>query len=1149
MSLPIPPTPDASEASEASLRLLIEYTPAAIAAFDCQMRYLAVSRRWLTDYGLGDRNLIGRSHYEVFPEIPDRWKAIHQRCLAGAVEQCEGEAFPRPNGTIDWLRWEVRPWYAQTGEIGGIMMLTEVISDRKQAEQELQATKAQLERQVQERTAELEQTIAQLRQEIEERHAAERELARWQARFDSFFARANAGLVIFDDQLRYVNINPALAEMNGLTVADHVGRTIKEAIPDLAQTLEPMFQGILETGQPVLDYELVGETPRQPGVTRYWLASYYPLYERRGDRPFGIGGVVIEISDRKAVEVTLEKERQFLNALLENLADGIVACDERGVLTLFNRTTREFHGLPEVSLPPDRWAEHFDLYQADGTTPLTVEEIPLFRAFRGEPIRNVEMVIAPKQGKTRSLLASGQAFFDRDGNKLGAVVAMHDITERKQAEIALEVSRNELLALFAAMEDIILVLDREGRYLQVAPTATELLTRSADFLLGKTVYEVFPQAKAEEIVKPMRAAIERQQASRLEYALEMQGETKWFSANISPLSAETALIVARDVSDRKAAEAQLQQQEQFLRSIYDGVEHLIFVVDVCEDGQFRYVGWNASTARATGVSGSDIAGQTPQEWIGPEQGKEIEQSYQQCVEAGMPISYEECRTFEGAQSWWLTTLNPLKNSQGEIYRVIGTTFDISDRKQAEAQLQERVAREKLLNQLTCQIRNSLDFNTILTAALNRIRQVLCVDRCFFAWYYLDAPEPDWEVYEDSHCYGLPDLKGRYDNEVFGVLAARAISLTLTRVSDIEIEPNPAVQKVLRRLDMTAMLAIPMPMESGRIAVLGCSDRKIRPWTDNEVKLLQAVMEQLAIALNQADLYTQSQTKAQALETALRELQRTQTQIVQSEKMSSLGQLVAGVAHEINNPVGFIYGNLTHATEYAQDLLHLVKCYQQHYPDPHPQLVQELEAADLDFILEDLPKVLSSMKLGADRIRQIVLSLRNFSRLDEADLKAVDLHEGLENTLTILQSRLKATPKQCAVQVRKHYGNLPPVECYAGQLNQVFMNLLSNAIDALESQRCLQDLDREPAIAIRTEYVEAQQAIAITISDNGAGIEQEIIDRIFDPFFTTKPIGKGTGLGLSISYQIVTEKHGGTLAVRSTPGQGTEFAIALPFSPG
>jgi signal transduction histidine kinase len=325
-----------------------------------------------------------------------------------------------------------------------------------------------------------------------------------------------------------------------------------------------------------------------------------------------------------------------------------------------------------------------------------------------------------------------------------------------------------------------------------------------------------------------------------------------------------------------------------------------------------------------------------------------------------------------------------------------------------------------------------------------------------------------------------------------------------------------------------------------------------------------------ISRSQTSLYEQAQAaaataeeKAREAEQALKQLHHTQTQLVQTEKMSSLGQLVAGVAHEINNPVNFIYGNLNHVNEYSHDLLHLIRLYQQHYPTPVPAIQQESEAVDLDFLMTDMPKMLDSMKLGADRIRQIVLSLRNFSRIDESEMKAVDIHEGIDNTLLILQNRTKAHGDFPGVEVVREYGQLPLVECFAGQLNQVFMNILSNAIDALEETTKTAS-EWQPKITIETSTIAPAHPTAptsltsdtqvlptwvrIRIRDNGLGVPAEVRDRLFEPFFTTKPLGKGTGLGLSISYQIVTERHQGTLSCFSTPGLGTEFRIEIPIHP-
>jgi signal transduction histidine kinase len=315
---------------------------------------------------------------------------------------------------------------------------------------------------------------------------------------------------------------------------------------------------------------------------------------------------------------------------------------------------------------------------------------------------------------------------------------------------------------------------------------------------------------------------------------------------------------------------------------------------------------------------------------------------------------------------------------------------------------------------------------------------------------------------------------------------------------------------------------------------------------DELGLLAYTFNQMALQLRQA--FSELEGAKKTAETTLKNLQSTQAQLVQSEKLSSLGQMVAGIAHEINNPVNFIHGNTTFITQYTCDLFALLELYQQHCA-PNPDITAKLKAIDFEYLKVDLFKILSSMKIGTERIRDIVTSLRSFSRLDEAEVKNVDIHDGIDSTLMILNSRLKSAGNEPPIQVIKKYGDVIHLECYAGQLNQVFMNILSNAIDALrECPKFRQSHSDEilPSIIIQTE-MEAQSHVVIRIEDNGTGIPIEIQNRIFDPFFTTKPVGKGTGLGMSISYQIVTEKHGGTLTCCSHPNQGTEFMIRIPVT--
>ncbi|MGP1382359.1 MAG: sensor histidine kinase [Thainema sp.] len=349
-------------------------------------------------------------------------------------------------------------------------------------------------------------------------------------------------------------------------------------------------------------------------------------------------------------------------------------------------------------------------------------------------------------------------------------------------------------------------------------------------------------------------------------------------------------------------------------------------------------------------------------------------------------------------------------------------------------------------------------------------------------------------------------------------------------------------QVTKDIPVIFMTALADPVDKVKGLNLGAVDYITKPIQQEEVLARIRVHLQLR-HLNQT-LEAQVAQRTAHLTEALNQLQQTQLQLVQSEKLSSLGQLVAGVAHEINNPVNFIYGNLAPACDYVQDLMDLVNLFCQEYPQLTPALQARIEEIDLEFLQDDLPKLLASMKMGADRIRQIVLSLRNFSRLDEAEVKPVDLHDGLESTLLILQNRLKATAESPEIEVIKTYGNLPLVECFASQINQVFMNILSNAIDALE-ESVEQGSVTHPHIQIQTEVM-TNDWVRIAIADNGPGIPLDIQKKLFDSFFTTKPTGKGTGLGLSISRQIVVDHHQGHLTCQSPPGNGTTFYVELPI---
>ncbi|QIR37088.1 GHKL domain-containing protein [Tolypothrix sp. PCC 7910] len=383
--------------------------------------------------------------------------------------------------------------------------------------------------------------------------------------------------------------------------------------------------------------------------------------------------------------------------------------------------------------------------------------------------------------------------------------------------------------------------------------------------------------------------------------------------------------------------------------------------------------------------------------------------------------------------------------------------------------------------------------------------------------------------------------------IFGsmILSAAIAAALALYTSKLIAHPLEIVTKVARKIIQESNFQLRANVTSkDEVGTLATSLNQLVEWVGDYTRELELARQHLEQRVEERtqELQHSYQTleqrveeRTQELKQALQDLKATQAQLIQTEKMSSLGQMVAGVAHEINNPINFIYGNIQCADEYIKDLLNLVNLYEQQYPESNCIIEETIEDIDLVFLRQDLLKLLDSMKIGAERIREIVLSLRNFSRLDEADSKEVDIHEGIDNTLLILSHKIKSD-----IKVLTNYRDLPLVECYPAQINQVFMNILSNAIDALlelESQT-------SKHIFIETSKLD-DTYIKVGIRDNGPGIPPEIRNKLFDPFFTTKPVGKGTGLGLSICYQII-ENHKGKIELASEVGQGTEFAILLPI---
>ena len=603
---------------------------------------------------------------------------------------------------------------------------------------------------------------------------------------------------------------------------------------------------------------------------------------------------------------------------------------------------------------------------------------------------------------------------------------------------------------------------------------------------------------------------------------------------------------------RKQTEVALATQKQTLRAIIDNAPIWVWMANA--SGRMLLV--NKTFCEDVAIPESRfLAASHYSEVLGLEASANRMASDAQAWSQDIPYYAEEVMQLADGKEHYLETITTqVKDDEDNAIGLIGLGLDVTKQQEAQRQLQKSETRfrklaeqETLLNQLASNIRESLDLDTILATTVQQIRDLLQLDRCLFIWYEPDASQPVWAVQYEAKNADLPSLLGVVPASVTGSHAQRITNLEIIRINDFETVTDPGERQFFRYVGFNSLLDIPLQTSGGKIGVICCSaSSSVRCWSDAEVELLVAVGNQLAIAINQAELYTQSvdsariaQEQAAKLEVTLCELQQAQTHLIQAEKMSSLGQMVAGIAHEINNPVSFIFGNLTYTEEYTGKLMKLLQMYRDEYSEPSPALQEAIEVFELDFLLDDLPKMLSSMQVGATRIRDIVRSLRNFSRLDESDMKKVNLHEGIDSTLMILEHRLQFQPDRPAIQIVKEYGQLPVVECYAGLLNQVFMNTIANAIDVLQ-----EPLENPGRIRIRTE-VEGTLAV-IRIADNGAGITDQVKQRIFDPFYTTKRIGSGTGMGLAISHSIIVEKHKGEIKCFSVVGKGTEFRIEIPI---
>ncbi|MEG4572044.1 PAS domain S-box protein [Microcoleus sp. N3A4] len=700
-----------------------------------------------------------------------------------------------------------------------------------------------------------------------------------------------------------------------------------------------------------------------------------------------------------------------------------------------------------------------------------------------------------------------------------------------------------------------------GRELNRPPTMEELLE------------QIHPDDK-EKFTQVVQKAVTEGTAYDIDHRICFSsGEIRHINGKGQAVKNEFGQVVrlfgaAMDITNRKQAEIALQESEQRFRAVFE--QAAIGIVKVWPDGQFLNA--NQGFCNIVGYSELELKARNIRDISHSEDvAADVESGDRLLAGEILNYSIEKCFVRKsGSFVWTNMTVSLVRDGFGEPSYVIAVIEDISARKLAEAILRQQLKRERLVVAMLERIRSSLNLEEILTKAVAEVRHFLQTDRTII---YRFNPDRSGFVTVESAGKNWLSIQGITINDscfedsyASAYKQGRAVA-----VDDIyKAGLSECSINLLSQFQVRANLVVPILQGEklwGLLIAHECAGR--RHWLEIEVECLKQISVQLAIAIQQSTLFEQAQTeiadrkqaesalqasearersKALELEAAINKLRTTQTQLVQNEKMVSLGQLVAGVAHEINNPVSFIHGNLSPARAYTLDLLELIKVYQHYCPDAPAKVFDKIDEIDLDYIAEDCPKLFNSMQVGTERIIEIVKSLRNFSRLDESAGKSVNIHEGIDSTLMILQNRLKSHSSRPGIQVVKDYQLLPQVECFPGQLNQVFMNILINAIDALEErdkQRPIEECDRHPStIAIRS-YQAAAGFVAVSIADNGGGIPEPVRSRLFDPFFTTKPVGKGTGLGLSISHSIIVDRHCGRLSCISTPGEGAEFLIEIP----
>ncbi len=1137
--------PQKLRASEAKYRQLVENANSIIVQLDSEGRITFFNEFAETFFGYSEAEIIGKSAIGIIVDPAN----LSENDLAIMIRDCvaqpdkyfkhENESIRR-NGEKVWVAWRNQPLLDAKGNLAGLLCIGTDIGDavaaatqRKKAELALQASEAELR---------------------------------------ALFAAMNDVIFVIDLEGRYLKIAPTNPELLYKPPTELIGKTLHEIMPlELADFFLSQIQLTVNTQQThSLEYSLPIDNREL-----WFVANISPMQENT------VIWIARDITQRKQAENWLSGQKQ----ILEMIAKGATLGDTLNTLVeIIQQQSKDVMGSILI-LAPD--GEHL-LHGAAPSLPesynAAVNGVAIgpnvgscgTAVYRGEQVIVTDIATDPLWANFRDLALSfglgacwSTPIFSSQSQVLGTfamysaqprsphffelqlIEAVRNVAgiaiERKQAEESLKQLNQELenrveqrTAQLKQTEErwqLALKGNNDGIWDWNLQTGEIFLSDRFKEITG---YEHRPNldyfdewnssTHPDDLALVIQAFQDHLDKKTPHYIVEYRlwcynSAYKWILSRGQALWDESGKAVRivgsiTDITERKEAESALRESEAKFQKLSANLPGMIYQCLLRADGSFSFPYMSPACREMFELEPEAIMQNSALliDLVHPDDRQKYYESVAISAQTLQAWQWEGRLVLpSGKIRWFQVNSRPEAKENGDILWD-GISIDITNRKEAELALQE-----------------SQQFIQKIADATPGI-------------LYLYDLEEQRNVY--ANCSVGTILGYSFDD-----ITRMGASLTTEL-----IHPEDLPKVVEHHASFTAIedgeireIEYRMLAADSQWFWLQSRDSVFSRNAEGQPKVIIGFAQDITARKQADESLRQSEVrereKARELESALRSLRSTQSQLIQTEKMSSLGQLVAGIAHEVNNPVNFIHANIDYLQQYTRQLLDLVSLYEDEYPEPNPKILDRIQEIDLDFMAQDLIKIVGSMQVGTDRIRQIVLSLRNFSRLDESAMKPVDIHAGIDSTLLILQHRLKSHDSRPEIEVIKEFGKLPHVECYASQLNQVFMNILANGIDAIEERYHKLSVLRSktnPGLITICTCVTAHSTVMVKISDSGTGIPQEIVDRIFNPFFTTKAVGKGTGLGMSIAHSIVVEKHKGKIECVSQVGCGTTFAIEIPI---